>query len=126
MDAEEVNGPERQSRVAVDLEASLAELDRLLADPEFHCTDRNKTFLKFVAHALFKGRGESIKAYTVAVDVFGRPASFDPSTDPIVRIEATRLRACLSSYYDLHGKEGSVRIDLPKGPIRPDLFADRV
>jgi tetratricopeptide (TPR) repeat protein len=119
MNAEEVSGTERQSRVAVDFEASRAELDRLLGDPDFHCTDRNKSFLKFVAQALFKGRGESIKAYTVAVDVFGRPASFDPTTDPIVRIEATRLRACLSSYYDLHARQGSVRIDLPKGRYVP-------
>ena len=119
MDAEEASGTERQSRIAVDFEASRAELDRLLADPEFHCTDRNKSFLKFVAQALFKGRGDSIKAYTVAVDVFGRPASFDPTTDPIVRIEATRLRTCLSSYYDLHATQGSVRIDLPKGRYVP-------
>ena len=116
---QEASGTEPRPCAPIDLDASRAELDRLLADPEFHCTDRNKNFLRFVAHALFKGRGDSIKAYTVAVDVFGRPASFDPTTDPIVRIEATRLRACLSSYYDLHAKEGSVRIDLPKGHYVP-------
>src|SRR4051812_17096955 len=114
MDAVEASGTEHRFCAPVDFDAARAELDRLLADPEFHCTDRNKSFLRFVAQALFKGRGESIKAYTVAVDVFGRPSSFDPTTDPIVRIEATRLRACLSSYYDLHAKEGGVRIDLPK------------
>ena len=107
------------SEASIGFEASRAELERVLADCEFQCTERNKSFLKFVAQALFKGQGESIKAYTIAVDVFGRPASFDPATDPIVRIEATRLRACLSRYYDLHAKEGSVRIDLPKGKYVP-------
>ena len=107
------------SEAPVGFEASRTELERVLADSEFQCTERNKSFLKFVAQALFKGQGESIKAYTIAVDVFGRPASFDPATDPIVRIEATRLRACLSRYYDLHAQEGSVRIDLPKGKYVP-------
>lgn len=95
------------------------ELDTVLSDPEFHCTERNKRFLRFVSEELFKGRAAAIKAYTIAVDVFGRPSSFDPATDPIVRIEATRLRASLMHYYDLHGRDHPVRIDLPKGRYIP-------
>jgi tetratricopeptide (TPR) repeat protein len=95
------------------------ELDRILADPDFHCTERNRKFLRFVAEEYFRGRDHSVKAYTIAVDVFGRAASFDPSTDPIVRIEATRLRAALASYYELHGQDRPVRIDLPKGRYVP-------
>src|ERR1044072_5824329 len=82
------------------------ELERLLADPQFHSTDRNRNFLRFVAQELFEGRGAAVKAYTIAVDVFGRPPSFDPTTDPIVRIEATRLRASLAQYYEAHAHEG--------------------
>ena len=98
------------------------ELDRILADPDFHCTERNRKFLRFVAEEYFAGREHQVKAYTIAVDVFGRAANFDPSTDPIVRIEATRLRAALGSYYEMHGAQRPVRIDLPKGRYVP-LFS---
>ncbi|WP_157866042.1 hypothetical protein [Mesorhizobium japonicum] len=68
------------------------ELERILSDPQFHCADRNRKFLRFISEELFQGREGSIKAYSIAVDVFGRTSGFDPSTDPIVRIEATRFR----------------------------------
>jgi tetratricopeptide (TPR) repeat protein len=99
--------------------AARQELDRILADPEFHCTQRNRRFLRFVAEEYFRGRGQAIKAYTIAVDVFGRASSFDPSTDPIVRIEATRLRIALTRYYELYGRDRPVRISLPKGHYVP-------
>lgn len=99
--------------------AARQELDHILADPEFHCTQRNRKFLRFVAEEYFQGRGSAIKAYTIAVDVFGRASSFDPSTDPIVRIEATRLRTALTRYYELHGHDRPVRIALPKGHYVP-------
>ncbi len=95
------------------------ELDRLLSDPQFHSTERNRNFLRFVAQAMFEGRAATVKAYTIAVDVFGRPTSFDPTTDPIVRIEATRLRASLAQYYESRAEEGSVRIELPRGRYIP-------
>jgi tetratricopeptide (TPR) repeat protein len=96
-----------------------AELDRILSDPEFRCTERNRKFLRFAAEEYFNGRAQSIKAYTIAVDVFGRAPSFDPATDPIVRIEATRLRASLLRYYELQGRNQPIRIDLPKGHYVP-------
>lgn len=68
---------------------------------------------------MLQGRGDKIKAYSIAVDVFGRPASFDPAINPIVRIEASRLRASLVHYYELHGQEGGLRIDLPRGRYVP-------
>src|SRR6187399_360654 len=82
----------------VSREEAFAELERLLADPEFHSTERNKRFLRFVVEEFMEGRGNALKAYSIAVDAFGRPPTFDPGTDPIVRIEATRLRASLSQY----------------------------
>lgn len=95
------------------------ELDRLLSDPDFHATDRNKRFLRYVANETLAGRGNAIKAYSIAVDVFGRPQSFDGTLDPIVRIEATRLRSSLSEYYEHYGKRSSVSIELPRGRYVP-------
>lgn len=106
-------------------EEARAELVRLLSDPQFHCTDRNRRFLQFVSEELFEGRQVAIKAYTIAVDVFGRPPDFDPATDPIVRIEATRLRASLSRYYEMHGYQHDVHIDLPRGRYIPEFLRSK-
>lgn len=95
------------------------ELERLLSDPDFQCTDRNKKFLRYVAEALFQGREHTVKAYSIAVDVFGRPSNFDPSIDPIVRIEATRLRAALLRYYERPGHDSTIKIELPRGRYLP-------
>ncbi|RWP92257.1 hypothetical protein [Mesorhizobium sp.] len=95
------------------------ELEAVLSDPQFQCSERNKKFLRFVSEELFAGRAAALKAYSIAVDVFGRPTSFDASTDPIVRIEATRLRSALSRYYELYGSSREVGIELPKGRYVP-------
>jgi hypothetical protein len=91
------------------------ELERLLADARFHLSDRNRAFLRYLAEASFSGQSKGVKAYSVAIDVFGRPSNFDPNTDPIVRIEATRLRSSLEQYYEAFGQEASVRIEVPRG-----------
>ena len=99
----------------------VAELERILADPEFRSTERNKKFLRYVTEQMLQGREGKVKAYSIAIDVFGRPANFDPAIDPIVRIEATRLRASLTQYYELHGQDGGLRIDLPRGRYIPAI-----
>ena len=114
----------RTDDLPVSEQEARAELERLLSDPNFRATDRNRRFLRYVSEKLLEGNAKRIKAYAIAVDVFGRPADFDPGLDPIVRIEATRLRASLAHYYDGMGGDRSVRIELPKGGYQP-LFIRR-
>src|SRR5690606_30435894 len=59
-------------------EEAVAELERVLTDPTFRSSERNKRFLRYVMQKVLKGAAEKIKAYSVAVDVFGRPTDFDP------------------------------------------------
>lgn len=94
-------------------------LERLLTSDELRLSERNRRFLSFVVTQAIRGTADRIKAYTIGVDVFGRDEAFDPATDPIVRIEATRLRAALASYYEQVGSEAAVRISLPKGSYVP-------
>ncbi|MBY5786698.1 hypothetical protein HFN62_23595 [Rhizobium leguminosarum] len=100
------------------------ETERLLADPRLHVSDRHRAFLRYITDALFEGRSDTVKAYSVAIDVFNRPASFDPSSDPIVRIEATRLRETLQKYYEDLGDEPGARLDIPRGRYVP-VFVER-
>ena len=72
-------------------------------------------FLRFgVEHAL-AGTGDQVKEYLVGVDVFDRAKDYDPRVDPIVRVEARRLRQKLRSYYASTGKNDELIIDFPKG-----------
>jgi len=99
-----------------------AQLNRILASADFPASARNRRFL---AHVVDRSlHGEKTSGYEVATKVFGRPASFNPVTDPIVRIEATKLRRDLETYYLKSGREDRVRIALPKGSYRA-VFAFR-
>lgn len=97
----------------------LEALRRILSSGHFRASERNKQFLKFVVEETVAGRASRIKAFTVAVDVFGRDASFDASVDPIVRIAAGHLRRSLEEYYSGRGKRDPVKIILPLGTYAP-------
>jgi adenylate cyclase len=95
------------------------ELERVLASPDFVASDRLKKFLRFVVDEALAGRGDRLHAYPIAVEVLGRDASFDPQTDPVVRMEAGRLRRRLERYYLGAGQSDPIRIDVPKGGYAP-------
>ena len=63
----------------------------------------------------------ALKGYDVALEVFDRPATFDLAVDPVVRIEAARLRDRLREYYEADGQNDPIRIDLPKGAYMPHI-----
>jgi adenylate cyclase len=90
-------------------------LPLLLGSTEFNTSERNKRFLTYVVDETLGGRADRIKAYNIALTVFDRAEDFDPLIDPIVRIEASRLRRSLEHYYLTAGKSDRVRIDIPKG-----------
>ncbi|MGX1500185.1 adenylate cyclase [Labrenzia sp. MBR-25] len=94
-------------------------LERILASPDFSVSARVADFLNYVVEETLEGREENIKAFTVAVDVFGRDDTFDPQSDPVVRIEAARLRRALERYYLLAGQDDPIHIDIPKGSYVP-------
>jgi len=85
----------------------------------FRAAPRLSAFLRFVVTAQLEGKGDRIKGYTIAVEALGRDASFDPQIDPIVRVEARRLRDALARYYSGPGRDDEVIIDLPRGGYIP-------
>jgi TolB-like protein/Flp pilus assembly protein TadD len=95
------------------------QLDRVLASPTFQPVDRLKRFLSFIVNEALEGRRKDLKEYVIGVQVFGKEASFDPRTDPIVRVQARRLRTRLVRYYREEGANDDIVIDLPKGGYGP-------
>jgi adenylate cyclase len=92
-----------------------AALERILRSSCFEHAGRASDFLRFVVGQTLAGEGERLKGYTIALQVFGRPADFDAQSDPLVRVEALRLRQRLTEYYAGEGAADVVRLDLPRG-----------
>ncbi|MGB5986673.1 MAG: hypothetical protein WBG37_15315 [Desulfobacterales bacterium] len=84
-----------------------------------------QAFLRFVLESSLAGQADEIKGFTVATEVFGRSAGFDQSSDPIVSIQANKLRRTLQLYYLTAGKQDSLRIDIPKGTYVPVFHETR-
>ena len=91
------------------------QLERILNSRCFEQAGRSSKFLRFAADQTLAGFGDRLKGYTIAVEVFGRPADFDAQNDPLVRVEAGRLRRRLAEYYAGEGKGDQLRVDLPRG-----------
>ena len=104
-----------------DQKAIREQLVRILNSGPFHQSQRRQRFLEYLVNETLAGRGERLKAYNVALEVFERPETFDPITDPLVRIEAARLREKLREYYGTDGQGDPIHIDLPKGTYTPQI-----
>lgn len=96
-----------------------AGLDRVLVSDAFRAAPQLSAFLSFVVERTVEGRAAELKGYTIAVEGLGRPADFNPQLDPIVRVEAGRLRRALAQYYAGEGRDDPVQISMPVGGYVP-------
>lgn len=94
-------------------------LTRILASEPFAASDRLRNLLRYLVEEALAGRGNRLKGYRIAVEVFNRGEEFDADTDPLVRIQAGRLRRALDRYYAGDGDRDAVRISIPKGGYTP-------
>jgi tetratricopeptide (TPR) repeat protein len=99
----------------------LAELERILSNGDFDGSPRSRAFLRFIVEETLAGRHEALNQDAIASRVFQRRDDFDPTVDPIVRIQAGRLRRSLERYYLLAGAGDPVRIELPRGTYVPSM-----
>jgi adenylate cyclase len=95
------------------------ELEKILTSRQFVNSPILQNFLRFIVKKTLAGESIGIKAYSVATEVLGREADFDPNLDPAVRILAGRLRRALAQYYQEQGKSTKVFIDVPRGAYVP-------
>ncbi len=102
-----------------DVHAVRNHLERVLRSPHFDGSTRSREFLRYVVEEVLAGRSAYLKQAAIAVEVFGRKPDFDAVIDPIVRVQAGRLRRSLERFYLLSGDADSMRIELPKGSYAP-------
>ncbi len=94
-------------------------LGAILDSKSFTRSDRCSQFLRYIVEQSLSGNADDLKEYSLGLEVFGRPSSFDPRTDTIVRVQARRLRKKLEEYYYNEGSADPVVIDLAKGAYVP-------
>jgi len=99
-------------------------LTRVLASGGFRKCAQLSRFLRFAVTQALAGERGAAKETLIGVEIFGRRPDYDPGADPVVRVEARRLRHKLAEYYETEGREDPLRIELPKGGYLP-LFAAR-
>jgi serine/threonine-protein kinase len=97
----------------------LAQVDRVLSSTHFERSPALTKFLRYVVRVTLEGNGDELKEQRLGVDVFGRGHSFDPRTDPVVRIQAAKLRSKLAEYYADEGRGDELVISIPKGGYVP-------
>lgn len=110
---------ERAVTSTLTAEGVRTQLHRIVNSADFDATERSRRFLGYVVEEEIAGRADRIKAYAIATEVFGRDASFDAHSDPVVRIEAGHLRRALNLYYVTAGISDEIVISIPKGSYVP-------
>ena len=95
------------------------QLLRILSDHRFASAERGSRFLQFVVQRTLAERTDEVKEVVVATEIYGRSADYDPKVDSIVRVEASRMRAKLQSYYEHEGAADPILITIPKGTYVP-------
>src|SRR5580700_2825118 len=96
-----------------------AAVERIVASSGFVRSPQLVAFLRFVVDSTLCGDTVHIKSYTIGVEALGRGERFDPQIDPIVRVEAARLRKALASFFAGQGAGSPVTIEIPLGGYVP-------
>jgi tetratricopeptide (TPR) repeat protein len=99
-------------------------LERILASETFGRSERARNLLRYLVEQEQAGHADRLKGFAIAVDVFGKDADFDPSTDAVVRVQAGRLRELLSHYFAAEGAADPIRITIPRGSYIPAYEID--
>lgn len=97
------------------------QLDKILAHALFSRSGRMERFLRVAVEHTLAGNSCDLKEYLIGVEVFDRKSSYDPRVDPIVRVEARRLRSKLKAYYEGDGRSDPVLIEFPSGGYAPRI-----
>lgn len=113
---------EKPMSAVPDRDQCKAELAAVIASGIFAKAPSLALLLDYVCTKYFEGQANQIKEYNIAVEALGRPPSFEPRQDSIVRVEAFRLRKRLKQYYENEGADRHLRIVIPSGQYVPQFL----
>jgi hypothetical protein len=98
--------------------SSRAQVERILQSKIFRSSEVLRHLFAYLAEKSLDGGAENLKEYTIGLDALGKPESFDPRQESVVRMHTARLRQKLGEYYRSEGVDDPVIVDLPKGGFK--------
>jgi len=104
---------QRAISIGVSRDSVRNQLEKILASRTFAAAAQLSRFLSFVVERALQDSAATLTEQQIGREVFGKPESFDPRVDPIVRVQASRVRAKLRTYYASAGTEDVLVIELP-------------
>ena len=104
--------------MVLEAEATHAQIQRIVQSKAFRTSEVHRNLLTYLAEKSLEGTADGLKEYTVGLDVFSKPSSFDPRQESAVRMHVGRLRQKLAEYYRTEGADDAVIVDLPKGGFK--------
>jgi hypothetical protein len=117
--------------MVLELESQQTQIQRILRSKALSTSEVQRNLLAYLAERSLSGNADSLKEYTVGLDVFAKPSSYDPRQESTVRMHVGRLRQKLAEYYRFEGVDDPIVVDLPKGgfkvtfePRPPDRVAE--
>ena len=112
--------------MVLELEATHAQIQRILQSKAFRTSEIHRTLLSYLAEKSVSGTADGLKEYTVGLDVFAKPDSYDPRQESTVRMHVARLRQKIGEYYRTEGLGDPIIVDLPKGGFKLTFEAREV
>jgi len=106
----------------VSLEEMKEALDRVLSSKHFAHAPMKQRFLRLICEFHLGGRGNELNEYLIGREVFDRDNSYNPATDPIVRVGAHGIREKLERYYQKEGAGDEIQIEIPIGSYEPSFI----
>ena len=104
--------------MVVSQEEIQAQVDRLIRSKAFETSEVHRKLLQYLAEKTVTGEADRLKEYTIGLEAFGKPASYDPKHDSIVRLQASRLRQKLATYYQTEANGDAIVVSMPKGAFK--------
>lgn len=95
-----------------------AEIERIIQSRVFRTSEVLRNLLAYLSAKALAGEADTLKEYTIGLDALGKPESFDPRQESVVRMHTARLRQKLAEYYRTEGAGDPVVVDLPKGGFK--------
>ena len=99
-------------------DAARDQVHRLIQSKTFQTSEAHRRLLLYLADRTLAGDADRLKEYTVGLEAFGKPSTYDPKTDSIVRLQMGRLRQKLAAYYQGEANGDALRVTLPKGSFK--------
>jgi len=104
--------------VVLEAEAIRAQVERILQNKNLRLSEVQRRLFSYLADKSLSGEADGLKEYTLGLDAFGKPPSYDPRQESVVRMHVARLRQKLADYYRIEGVNDPILVELPKGGFK--------